>query len=252
MLLPAVCMISLPYVNSNWSYSPETVKLGVDLCDLDLWPLTLTFCMDITFDHGNNSWKFHDDTMMGTWWKRCDRRTDRRTDRQTENTICRAAWSQLKIFELWNWKVHCIIQGTHYSDVTRILWCIKSPITWFFNTFVGVTTSKYHSPFHYGDVIIGAIASQITSLTIVYSTVYSEADQRKHQSSASLAFVWRIHRGPVNSPHKWPVTRKMSPFDDVIMFWTNLPVTDGFTPELQHHQTQRISIWHNGRNFLSI
>ena len=64
---------------------------------------------------------------------------------------------------------------------------------------------------------MGAMASQITSLTIVYSTVYSGADQSKHQSSASLAFVWGIHRGPVNSPHKWPVTRKMFPFDDVIM-----------------------------------
>ena len=73
------------------------------------------------------------------------------------------------------------------------------------------------SEHHYGDVIMRAIASQITSLTIVYSTVYSDADQRKHQSSASLAFVRGIHRGPVNSPHKWPVTRKMSPFDDVIM-----------------------------------
>ena len=70
---------------------------------------------------------------------------------------------------------------------------------------------------HYDDVIMGTIASQITSLTSVYSTVYSGADQSKHQSSASLAFVWGIHRGPVNSPHKWPVTRKMSPFDDVIM-----------------------------------
>ena len=55
---------------------------------------------------------------------------------------------------------------------------------------------------------MGVIASQITSFTIVYSTVYSDADQRKHQSSASLAFVRGIHRGPVNSPHKWPVTRK--------------------------------------------
>ena len=64
---------------------------------------------------------------------------------------------------------------------------------------------------------MGAITSQITSLTIVYSTVYSGADQRKHKSSASLAFVWGIHRGPVNSPHKWPVTRKMFPLDDVIM-----------------------------------
>ena len=64
---------------------------------------------------------------------------------------------------------------------------------------------------------MGAIASQITSLTIVYSTIYSDADHRKHQSSASLAFVWGIHRGPVNSSHKWPVTRKMFPYDDVIM-----------------------------------
>ena len=64
---------------------------------------------------------------------------------------------------------------------------------------------------------MGAMASQITSLTIVYSTVYSGRDQRKRQSSASLAFVRGIHRGPMNSPHKWPVTRKMFPFDDVIM-----------------------------------
>ena len=69
----------------------------------------------------------------------------------------------------------------------------------------------------YNDVIMGMIASQITSLTIVYSTVYSDADQRKHQSSTSLAFVWGIHRGPLNSPHKWPVTQKMFQFDDVIM-----------------------------------
>ena len=70
---------------------------------------------------------------------------------------------------------------------------------------------------HYCDVIMGAVASQITSLTIIYSTIYSVADQRKHESSASLAFVRGIHRSPVNSPHKWPVTWKMFPFDDVIM-----------------------------------
>ena len=70
---------------------------------------------------------------------------------------------------------------------------------------------------HYSDVIMGEIASQITSPAIVYSTFYSDADQRKYQSPASLAFVRGIHRGPVNSPHKWPVTRKMFPFDDVIM-----------------------------------
>ena len=70
---------------------------------------------------------------------------------------------------------------------------------------------------HYNNAIMGAMASPITSRMIVYSTAYSGADQRKYQSSASLAFVWEIHRWPVNSPHKWPVTRKMFPFDDVTM-----------------------------------
>ena len=69
---------------------------------------------------------------------------------------------------------------------------------------------------HYSEVVMDALASQITVLTIVYSTVYSDADRRKHQSSASLACVWGIHRWPMNTPHKWPVTRKMFPFDDVI------------------------------------
>ena len=68
---------------------------------------------------------------------------------------------------------------------------------------------------------MNAMASKITSLTIVYSTVYSGADQRKHQSPAALAFVREIHRWPVNSPHKGPVTRKMFPFDDDIIDQTN-------------------------------
>ena len=63
---------------------------------------------------------------------------------------------------------------------------------------------QVHILTHYDDVIMSAMASQITSLTIVYSIVYSGADQWKHQSSASLAFV----------PHKWPVRRKMFPFDE--------------------------------------
>ena len=64
---------------------------------------------------------------------------------------------------------------------------------------------------------MATMASQITSLTIVYSIVHSGADQRKHQSSSSLAFVRGIHRWPVNSPHKGPVTRDMFPYDDVTM-----------------------------------
>ena len=70
----------------------------------------------------------------------------------------------------------------------------------------------------YSDVIMSAMASQITSVSIVYSTVCSGLDQRKCQSSASLAIVGRNHRWPVNSPHKGPVTRKMFPFVDVIKY----------------------------------
>ena len=66
-------------------------------------------------------------------------------------------------------------------------------------------TISHYDELHYSDVIISAMASQIT------------AGQRKHQSSASLAFVRGIHRWPVNSPHKGQVTRKMFAFDDVTM-----------------------------------
>ena len=70
---------------------------------------------------------------------------------------------------------------------------------------------------HYSNAIISAMASQTTSISIVYSTIYWGADQRKHKNSASLGFVRGIHRWPLNSPHKGPVTRKMFSFDVVIM-----------------------------------
>ena len=81
---------------------------------------------------------------------------------------------------------------------------------------------------HYDYVIMGAMVSQITSLMIVYSTVYLGADQSKHQSSAPLAFVWGIHRGPGNSPHKWPATRKIFLYDDVIMISITVGIFDPY------------------------
>ena len=75
---------------------------------------------------------------------------------------------------------------------------------------------------HYNDVIMSAMASQITSVSNVCSIVGPVADQRKHQSFASLAFVLGIHRWPANSPHKRQVTWKMFPFDDVIMSTTDV------------------------------
>ena len=61
---------------------------------------------------------------------------------------------------------------------------------------------------------MGTMASQITSLTIVYSTVYSGADQIINQSFASLAFVWGIHLGPVNSP-----AQMASNAENVFIWW---------------------------------
>ena len=79
---------------------------------------------------------------------------------------------------------------------------------------------------HYNDVKMNAMASQITSVSIVCLTVYSGADQRKHQSSASLAFVRWIHRWPVNSPHKRPVRRKLFPVDENIILSGESPGKD--------------------------
>ena len=105
--------------------------------------------------------------------------------------------------------------------------CLCSYQNWFSSSLlVNDVTGKWgthHFPLHWRHN--GAIAPQITSLTIVYSTVYSDANQRKHHSSASLAFVWGIHRGPVNSQHKCSVTQKMFPFDDVIMHQSSLSMS---------------------------
>ena len=70
---------------------------------------------------------------------------------------------------------------------------------------------------HYSYVIMSAIASQITGVSIVCSAVCSGENQRKRQSSASLAFLKGTHWWPVDSPNKGPVTQKIFPFDDVIM-----------------------------------
>ena len=99
--------------------------------------------------------------------------------------------------------------------------CILRPHWWWSTRVRARYIASYDSSkYPHNDVIMSAMASQNTSLTIAYSTVYSGADQRNHQSSASLAFVRGIHRWPVNSPHKGPVTRKRVSFDDVIM-WSN-------------------------------
>ena len=110
-------------------------------------------------------------------------------------------------------RVRYIFKGMDCELINTVEW-----VPGLESTQVRNCTQPHEALEHYcDDVTMGAMASQITRLTIVYSTVYSGADKRKHQSSASLAFVGVIHRGPVNSPHKLPVKRKMLPFDGVIM-----------------------------------
>ena len=85
----------------------------------------------------------------------------------------------------------------HHAESVFLPWRHMTPLEWRHNN--------------------GAMASQITGVSIAYSTVCSGAHHRKHQASTSLAFERGIHRSPVNSPHKGPATRKIFPFDDVIM-----------------------------------
>ena len=80
-----------------------------------------------------------------------------------------------------------------------------------------IISSTVGHPDHYSEVIMCMMVSQITCVLIACSIVCSGADQRKHQSSMSLAFVRAIHWWPVNVPHKGPVTWKIFPFDDNII-----------------------------------
>ena len=140
-----------------------------------------------------------------------------------------------------------IVYSTVYSGANQRKYQSPAPLAFVpFNSPHRWPVTREMFPFgHYDDVIMTMLASQITSLTVVYSIVYSGVNQRKHQSSASLAFVREIHWGPVNFPHKWPVTRKMFPFDDVIMVssWYvqethDLLVCDHMKQSIRQKQTQ--------------
>ena len=116
--------------------------------------------------------------------------------------------------------IPALVQISHYLNQWWLIY-------WLIYTSLGIHESNPNivkslclyliSHLHYSDVILNVMVSQTTSVSIVYWTVCSGADQRKHQSSASRAFVRVIHRWPVKSPHKVSVTRKVYPCDDVIM-----------------------------------
>ena len=139
-------------------------------------------------------------------------------DLRLNKRLCKQSWGwwfETLLCPLWRHSNECVVH--HFLPL--FIWDIR--VCYFlFNSLE--CSAKTVGICHYNDVIMSAMASQITSLTIVYSTVYSRRRSKKHQRSASLAFVGGIHRGPVNSPNKGPVTRKMFPFDDIIMVWPKL------------------------------
>ena len=115
--------------------------------------------------------------------------------------------SKLRRFGVYlQWRSYCVTSRVSFRCL-----CSSCP------NFYSFPPSIIIEWMHYCEVIMSATASLINGVSIVYLTVSSGADHRKHQSSTSLAFMMGIHRWPVNSPHKGPVTRKMLPFDDVIM-----------------------------------
>ena len=169
----------------NAPNAPKMPILGKSLIisNFNLWPVTLTFCMNTTYVNGNCSCKFHDHTMTGTWWKRCDGQIFRHTDK--------APWSQLNTFPghdviIYTLPLNTVVMsctGTHdvtantllVSSVTTIQ--LKASRSSGVSSLVSITRDFPKSRMnHYGDFIMSTLATQITSLTIVWSNVYSDAD----------------------------------------------------------------------------
>ena len=149
-------------------------------------------------------------------------------------------WEQfdiINLFLVWSSKAWCRIMVSQMQNeismknCSNILICYSSIWITFhkvctrfcFALFCCGYSFCFRGVILYSDIIMCTMASQITSLTIVYLTAYSGTDHRKYQNSASLAFVQGIHEWPVNSPHKGPVTRKTFPFDDIMMVASGLP-----------------------------
>ena len=143
-------------------------------------------------------------------YRRCDKPDDVQFMKSWEK-VCRIFWCRFKL----SW--HC----------TSVPYCLLVSVSneMLFDKYDKIDRKRqeFYPMIHATEQIPTHRAQSQTGNSLwksdfyVYSNIYSCADQRKHQSSASLAFVRGIHRWPVNSPHEGPATRKMFPFHDVIM-----------------------------------
>ena len=192
-----------------------------------MWPLGLTLAITLTFNFQGQIWNSQ---YLSQKWSDCHKTKSKHID-WTQGLKCDHQvwlwpwpWPLNFLGEMWPWPL-----TTHMSLTQGFSWSFMT-----MTVTMTVTKVRYkylpHSDWghsrcrravdssSYNDVTVKATLSQITSLMIVSSSVYSGADQRKHQSSASLAFVWGIH----GSPDKGSVTRKMFPYDDFIMWIYNV------------------------------
>ena len=124
---------------------------------------------------------------------------------------------------IWRYRIHYDVTVMKYTGsgedlVSFMDFAAAKRMKWLLNV---VSPTPIHmgvgETSHYADVIMSALVSQIAGVPMFSTTVCSGVDRRKHQSSASVAFVRGFQRWPVNSPHKRPVTRKMFKFDDVVI-----------------------------------
>ena len=139
-------------------------------------------------------------------------------DDHLHQLTCLMTVSYPRVLTFWM-LMNYVIKGYHKNDESLLMYnLIPRPDGWSWLDTVGI---------HYNDVIMGAIASQITSLTIVYSTVYSDADQRKHQGSASLAFC------AGNSPATGEFPAQMASNAEKVSIWWRHHVIGSYTTPLE-------------------
>ena len=124
----------------------------------------------------------------------------------TDAEVILQVYSSNSFLELTSWKLELILNVCHGTSLMMYQNWFSVP--WYWSRHPGVIRCQHQETLHWRHNGRDCVPN------------YQPHDclhQRKHQSFASLAFVWGIYRGPVNSPHKWPATRYMFPFDDVIV-----------------------------------
>ena len=174
-----------------WWFYNYVLRLTFDVVFVSWW----NHCKSRTFTYPIEPWWRHQMETFSRYWPFV-----RGIHRSPVNSPHKGQWRGALMFSLICAGIDGWVNTREAGDLRRhrahydvIVMQGKVTLHWL-NYHWSSTQFKQIFPFHYDDVIMTTLASQITSLTVVYSIVYSGVDERKHQSSASLAFVRGIHR----------------------------------------------------------